>query len=137
LLAAVAATTATMATMVCLPVAWAVRPEGIDVSQFQGSVDWTTVHAPAGGGGGGKDFVFIRATRGGTIGVGSSGGLSGTGACRYDDPSFSGNIAGAKAAGMLAGTYHFARADRYDPSDPNGLAGNLSSPEDEANHLTT
>src|SRR5439155_15737828 len=111
------------------------RPQGIDVSQFQGSIDWTTVHNPTTSGGGGKDFVFIRATRGGTTGVGSSGGTTGTGACRYDDPSFAGNIAGAHAAGMLAGPYHFARVDRYDPLDPMGLSGNLSSPEDEANHF--
>jgi autotransporter-associated beta strand protein len=109
---------------------FAARPEGIDVSEFQGTVDWNTVHTT-----GGKDFVFIRATRGGTTGVGSNGGLNGTGACRYDDPRFSGNIAGAKAAGMLAGTYHFARADRYDPADPTGLTGNFSSPEDEARHF--
>ena len=126
---------AAVAAGVLPSIARADRPEGIDASQFQGNVNWVTVHAPKASGGGGKDFAIIRSTRGGTTGVGGSGGTTGTGAGRYDDPSFSGFMSAAKSAGMIIGPYHFSRVDRYDPLDPNGTSGNLSSPEDEARHF--
>jgi lysozyme len=62
---------------------------GLDVSHFQGTVDWPQV-AQAG-----YAFAFIKATEGIT----------------YVDPMFAANWAGAKAAGLLRGAYHFFEAN--------------------------
>jgi lysozyme len=59
---------------------------GIDVSKYQGDIDWQAVH------GGGIQFAFIKATEG---------------ADRVD-PKFLQNWQGAKAAGVKRGAYHFA-----------------------------
>ena len=59
--------------------------QGIDVSHYQGEVDWARVAAS------GMSFTFIKATEG----------------LRYVDPRFDVNQRGAKAAGLLAGAYHF------------------------------
>lgn len=61
--------------------------QGIDVSRYQGNIDWAKVKAS------GMTFVFIKATEGRT----------------YIDPNFQKNVAGALAAGMMVGTYHFFR----------------------------
>lgn len=58
---------------------------GIDVSHFQGNIDWQAVA------GDGVRFCFIKATEG----VGNV------------DPMFHRNWNGAKAAGVLRGAYHF------------------------------
>ncbi len=63
--------------------------QGIDVSQDQNSVDWPSVQAA------GYAFTFVKATDGET----------------YVDPLFAQNWAGAKAAGLLRGAYHFFRAE--------------------------
>jgi lysozyme len=63
---------------------------GIDISHFQGTIDWSQV-AQAG-----KMFAFVKATQGLT----------------YVDPQFHANWAGVKAAGLLRGAYHF-----YQPGD--------------------
>ncbi|HEX4612465.1 MAG TPA: glycoside hydrolase family 25 protein [Urbifossiella sp.] len=60
--------------------------QGIDVSHYQGSINWTSVKNS------GKSFAFIKATEGTT----------------YTDPTFATNWAGAKAAGLIRGAYHFA-----------------------------
>ncbi len=60
---------------------------GIDVSHWQGTIDWERV-ADAGIG-----FVFIKATEGGD----------------YTDPKFAANWAGAARAGIPRGAYHFFR----------------------------
>jgi autotransporter-associated beta strand protein len=78
---------------------------------------------------GGIQFVFIRATRGGTTGVDQSRGTPGGGTLatlsqRYDDSRFVQNITRAAAAGMMAGPYHFGRPD---------VAGNTGT--DEAVHM--
>src|ERR1035441_6427784 len=65
------------------------RPVGIDVSTFQGSIDWAKVKAS------GITFAWARASEG----VG------------YTDPSFTINEANAPAAGVLIGAYHYARFD--------------------------
>ena len=47
------------------------RVLGIDVSDWQGTLtlaNWQTIHSPAAQGGGGRDFAFIRSSRGGTTG---------------------------------------------------------------------
>ena len=108
------------------------RVRGIDASQFQGTGhDWVKAAAPMSAGGGGLSFAFLRATRGGTSGT------SATGAMRVDDPNYTANITGAKAAGLLTGPYHFGRPDMWTPNDATGLgnaANSAGTPEDEARH---
>lgn len=62
---------------------------GIDVSHHQGSVDWPSVVEA------GCVFAFIKATDGET----------------YVDPEFARNWAGAAAANVLRGAYHYFRAE--------------------------
>jgi GH25 family lysozyme M1 (1,4-beta-N-acetylmuramidase) len=97
------------------------RAVGIDVSYWQSSnsnptvtsINWANVAKPVSQGGGGVEFAFIRASRGGTTGTTTSpgGGSAGTLSMRYDDPYFEDNMNKAKANGILPGAYHFARAD--------------------------
>lgn len=63
---------------------------GIDVSHYQGEIDWPTLKAS-----GQVEFAFIKATDG-------SHGV---------DPSFYRNANQAKSAGVLHGFYHFMRPD--------------------------
>ena len=63
--------------------------EGIDVSHWQGVIDWTKVH------GAGKRFAYIKASDG----------------TSFVDDRYAANRAGAKAAGLYVGAYHFARPD--------------------------
>jgi lysozyme len=58
---------------------------GIDVSRWQGNIDWRAVRAA------GTRFAFIKATEGGD----------------HFDPRFRENWAGARAAGIPTGAYHF------------------------------
>jgi lysozyme len=58
---------------------------GVDVSRYQGNVDWMAVHD------GGVKFAYIKATEGGD----------------RIDPKFLQNWRGAKAAGLPRGAYHF------------------------------
>jgi lysozyme len=58
---------------------------GIDVSKWQGEIDWEAVR------GSGVRFAFIKATEGGD----------------YVDPRFLTNWNGARAAGVQRGAYHF------------------------------
>lgn len=60
---------------------------GIDVSHWQGAIDWDAVAAA------GVEFAFIKATEGGD----------------YTDPRFAANWAGAGRVGVLRGAYHFFR----------------------------
>ena len=66
---------------------------GIDVSYYQGSIDWNAVKAA------GIDFVIIR--------VGYRGYKSGT---IVLDPQFYNYMKGAKAAGLRVGVYFFSQA---------------------------
>jgi GH25 family lysozyme M1 (1,4-beta-N-acetylmuramidase) len=62
---------------------------GLDVSHWQGVIDWARVGTTP------RRFVFVKATDGdGTV-----------------DPTFVTNRDGAKANGLMVGTYHFARPD--------------------------
>lgn len=63
--------------------------EGIDVSRYQGKVDYIKVKAA------GAEFVIVR-----------------TGDGKTEDPTAVQNLRAAKAAGLLVGTYHYFRADR-------------------------
>ena len=69
--------------------------EGIDVSHWQNTIDWTQVAAA------GKHFAFMKASEGTTLA----------------DPTYATNRAQAKAVGLYVGAYHFARPDRT-PGDP-------------------
>lgn len=84
---------------------------GIDVSKYQGDIDWRTVKAS------GVKFVWIKATEGGD----------------HVDEKFAQNWAGAAAAGIPRGAYHFVwwcRPPNEEtgwfkqnvPVDPNALA---------------
>ncbi len=112
------------------------RVTGLDVSAWQGSLapaDWSTIHTTDG-----RDFAFIRSSRGGTTGYynqsdpNNNNGLN-TLSQRYDDPYFVQNITNATDAGMFAGPYHFGRMDIIASTpNANGIPNNGA---DEANHF--
>ena len=122
------------------------RSLGIDVSAWQGNISttsWATLKRATnqqvnGIYGDGRDFVIIRSSRGGTTGyynqsdADNSDGLN-TLSQRYDDPYYVQNITRATAAGLLAGTYHFARPDIIASTFNSG--GIANSGTDEANHM--
>lgn len=102
------------------------RVLGLDVSAYQGNISatsWATIKRPTnqqvgGVNGDGRDFVFIRSSRGGTTGEDHRQGGYPAGnntffsqSERYDDPYFVQNITRATQAGLYAGAYHFARPD--------------------------
>jgi lysozyme len=62
---------------------------GVDVSEYQGEIDWAVLAAQ------GIDFAYIKATKGSS----------------HVDPYFAQNIRGALAAGLRAGAYHFFSFD--------------------------
>lgn len=68
-------------------------PPGIDVSNWQGEIDWAAVA------GDGIKFAYIKAT-------------GGTG---FVDQKFDDNYNGAYAQGIIRGAYHFARPDQSGP----------------------
>ncbi|GGC57747.1 glycoside hydrolase family 25 protein [Chelatococcus reniformis] len=83
---------------------------GIDVSKWQGNIDWNAVRDA------GTEFVFIKVTEGGDV----------------FDNRFLINWAGAKAAGIARGGYHFvywcrpaleqvAWFEKHLPADPDAL----------------
>jgi len=65
----------------------ATRLEGIDVSHWQNTIDWSKVAAA------GKSFAIIKATE----------------STDYTDPLYATNHMRAKAAGLWTGAYHFAQ----------------------------
>jgi GH25 family lysozyme M1 (1,4-beta-N-acetylmuramidase) len=120
---------------------YAQRALGLDVSDWQGSLslsNWQTIHAPTAAGGGGRDFAFIRSSRGGTTGFydehdsGNANGLNNL-SQRYDDLYFTQNMDRATSAGMFAGPYHFGRADIVSTTSFSGGIANTGT--DEANHM--
>src|SRR6476661_4174021 len=83
------------------------RAQGIDVSTWNGAINWTKVaHA-------GYRFAFGKATEG----------------TSYNDKAYTTNRNGSEAAGLVFGAYHFAR--------PNGtsLARATASAIKQANHF--
>jgi len=68
---------------------------GIDVSNYQGSINWTSVLND------GKTFAFVKATEGYT----------------YNDPRFVTNMNNGNNAGVVMGAYHFARPDNNSAND--------------------
>ncbi|OMH29193.1 hypothetical protein BGP75_20270 [Motiliproteus sp. MSK22-1] len=67
----------------------AAKITGIDVSKYQGTVDFEKVKAA------GARYVFVRATEGIT----------------YQDPDFKSNFSAAHTAGLTVGAYHFYETD--------------------------
>ena len=68
-----------------------VYQNGVDVSRYQGTVNWGAVAAA------GKQFAIVR------IGSSNTNGV-------YIDPAFQRNINGAKAAGLRVGAYYYSYA---------------------------
>jgi hypothetical protein len=66
------------------------QPYGMDVSSFQGNVDWATAARNGG------RFVYIKASE----------------ATGYVNPFFGAQYNGSAAAGLVRGAYHFALPDR-------------------------
>src|SRR6187401_1511620 len=73
--------------------------DGIDVSHFQGNVDWTAAKES------GITFAFTKASEG----------------VNFTDSSFATNMAAASSAGVIIGPYHLARPDSFN-TDPNDAA---------------
>ncbi|WP_405793328.1 lysozyme [Streptomyces sp. NBC_01506] len=67
--------------------------QGIDVSNWQGVINWTSVKAA------GIDFTYMKATEG----------------TNFKDARFNANYTGSYNAGLIRGAYHFAR-----PNSSNG-----------------
>ena len=141
---------AALAAAILLPASSAhaqiARVLGLDVSAWQTEItttEWATLKRPTNqqvGGvfGDGRDFVFIRSSRGGTTGYynqndsDNSEGLN-TLSQRYDDPYFIQNITRATNAGLFAGSYHFSRPDVVAATLNSGGIPNTGT--DEANHF--
>ena len=77
------------------PASAAVRVPGIDVSKWQGDVDWTDVASTP------VRFVIMRATIGNTAST-----------VRSVDPKYAEYLAGATANGLVVGAYHRANVGR-------------------------
>ncbi|MFC7326950.1 GH25 family lysozyme [Marinactinospora rubrisoli] len=76
---------------------------GIDVSHWQGGIDWGAVAAS------GVRFAYIKATQ----------------RTNYRDPNFNANYVNAYNAGIIRGAYHFAEPNRSSGADQaNYFAGN-------------
>jgi lysozyme len=84
-----------------VPEAEAAHLAGIDVSHYQGSINWSSAHSA------GITFAVTKATEG-------------TG---YTDPYVNQNIAGMKQVGIIPGAYHFA----HPGSDPVAQANFFTS----------
>ena len=90
-----AATPAPTATPAPSPSPGPAYIEGIDVSHWQGTIDWTAVA------GAGERFAFMKATDGQ---VDASGAM-------FVDSTYAANRAAATTNGLRIGAYHFARPD--------------------------
>jgi GH25 family lysozyme M1 (1,4-beta-N-acetylmuramidase) len=78
-----------LTTPAASPALAARRVPGIDVSKYQGRIEWSAVAS------GPVRFVIIRATKGN----------------RYRDGRYARNLAGATQNGLVVGAYHFAKPD--------------------------
>jgi GH25 family lysozyme M1 (1,4-beta-N-acetylmuramidase) len=79
------------------PASAAVRVPGIDVSKWQGDVDWAAVASTP------VRYVIMRATIGNTPSK-----------ARFVDPKYAEYLAGATANGLVVGAYHRANVGRAD-----------------------
>jgi lysozyme len=80
---------------------------GVDVSSYQGSVDWSAAKAS------GISFAFAKATEGETL----------------VDSTFAANWAGMKAAGVVRGPYHFFHPDESATAQANFVLSTVGSLE--------
>ena len=80
-------TTVIVTIAAALPALAGPKVPGIDVSKYQGRIDWPTVASTH------VRFVIIRATMGN----------------RYRDGRYARNLAGATRNGFVVGAYHFAK----------------------------
>ena len=78
-----------IATVAATPADAATVTKGLDVSSFQGSVNWTAQWNA------GARFAYVKATEG----------------TYYTNPSFAQQYNGSYNVGMIRGSYHFARPD--------------------------
>ncbi len=112
------------------------RSLGLDISAWQGNISqttWNNIHNNDD-----MDFVFLRSSRGGTTGYYNQSNAdndppTNTLSQRYDDPYFVQNITRATAAGLFAGSYHFARPDIIASTLNSGGIANTGT--DEADHF--
>jgi GH25 family lysozyme M1 (1,4-beta-N-acetylmuramidase) len=81
------------------------NPQGIDVSYYQGDIDWPTVKAA------GMVFAFIRVSDGDD----------------FLDPKFASNWSGANSAGVVRGTYQFFRPEQDATAQANLLLSNMGA----------
>jgi len=86
-LALLAAAVLVLGTLARSAPAATTRAKGVDVSNWQHTIDWTKVA------GAGYRFAFGKATEGTT----------------YSDPTYPANRSGSEGAGLAFGAYHFAR----------------------------
>jgi GH25 family lysozyme M1 (1,4-beta-N-acetylmuramidase) len=86
--------------------AMAQRASGIDVSRFQGTINWTSVK------GAGISFAWAQATRGAYL----------------TNVNFVANMVNGKAAGVLMGAYHYAFPATNSPSVEADYFWNLAGP---------
>lgn len=86
-LALLAAAVLVLGTLAQSAPAAVTRAKGVDVSNWQHTIDWTKVA------GAGYLFAFAKATEGTT----------------YADPTYPANRSGSEGAGLAFGAYHFAR----------------------------
>ena len=88
--AILAAAVAVLGTVAVSPAGAASNPRGLDVSRYQGNVDWASVKAK------GASFAYVKATEGSSI--------------RSD--YFAQQYNGSYNVGLIRGAYHFARPDQ-------------------------
>ncbi|MEK4456820.1 GH25 family lysozyme [Paenibacillus sp. FSL R10-2748] len=79
--------------------------QGIDVSRYQGKIDWKAVKED------GLSFAFIKASQGKS----------------YRDKTFIGNAQAARAVGVLVGAYHYVDDSAITPEDARKEAANFVS----------
>lgn len=89
--------TVLLSIALCVPVlgfsaGGTIQYEGIDVSEWQGKIDWNQVKNA------GIEMVYIRSSSG----------------CAYRDPQFYANYTGAKENGIKVGFYHYVTARNAD-----------------------
>lgn len=105
---AVTAALILLAALIATGALWPTRPfalrysvQGVDVSSYQGDIDWQTLAREN------IDFAWIKATEGSS----------------YRDPRFAANWAGAHRTDLLVGAYHFLSLD----SSSEDQAANIES----------
>ncbi len=81
---------------------------GVDVSEYQGTIDWTKIAAQ------GIDFAYVKATEGSSA----------------VDSRFADNFPGAQAAGLRVGAYHFFSFDTPGDMQAANYIANVPAQED-------